>query len=408
MLSKSIDCIGYCMAIISCLGLGVLFIKQKRVFAVLVFLILFSVGWRSFSKIISSRYLSILIVYSLFLAGVLSQYAILHSNQLKMICLLLFVCFIIQTFDTLCTFNNKYIFDAAEIVNDSKKKDAVLINDNEKDRLKSSDMFLYTQQEKETKIKTMKEMIKSLSTWNGRLMIYDNINYSFNDQAVNDYDLIAQFVTNKSKTKKTHIYTRSNNEKIAAKKVLSENLIANGDMEISIDQPTIRKKFIRWIEDGMGIYDKDDLLLPKHVTLVSNRTYKKNKIYPTVYSTNNDLIDGERSLFVHFPEGDNTNLFFLNRIPGKPGRLSFSICFLKHGSTIKLLKYDYDSNEKRIAKSNSFVYYVYFNDNEVHAINIDVEQDEFLGVESIFFLQGNDSEIILDNVEYHLFANPPE
>ena len=395
-LQKATECVGLFLFPLSIFLLLIFYDRHKKVILFLLFIVFF---WRANLLLKASRYLSILIIISIFL--VCLSYSRIHFKWRKIIIVLLFATIIQQILRTYISFNNIYI----EYIKDNiaflfKQERIIIVPDKEKERITQlENSLINTDINLNLDYNSLNEFNRLDVVFLGKKIYVITKESTRLDQAdvLNKRKTISMLSTNRNGKKKIIIHDIDKRTTPEYNLYDSTSLIKNGDIELIEKKDTTVSKLKKWIENGCGFYLEDNTFLPQNTLLLTSWGIP-TKPYPLIFVSSQDKIAGKYSL--HIKTFTPTNLYFFNRInPFSKGELSFLIKNLNRDLIISLEIAEYNESNSYIKSKCIKRIVVQGNDIEQFRTII----DSHIGSNVIIYIATEASEFLLDNICYKAF-----
>jgi len=369
--------------------------------------------WRSFFQISTSRYCAIFIVMGLLVLIVeirnIDSYRRVKTATIICICAGL-VCY--NTIKSFSSFRDIYILDVKEDTRSILHKNhdsKVSINPKEYGRISEGIDNKYIS-EMETQSSEELEEFLNLNRlwWNGVYLILKEKQHSNLESFGDGLEVrkVGKWNTNKKKTNiisiyryqpKAEIVQAGNNDGIDSGEDDS-NIITNGDIELTENSNTVKKKFSDWIRNGAVFYDSASISFPQATIILPTWT-KPDSTYPKVFADSSAPIQGKYSLNVSFGNSSNNTLYFLNYVPNTTGTFSFLVKNLSSPAEFRIARYDFFENgEVRIANRSTRM--VLLTDENIYKIRIDSKKENENAYRSVFYLTGNNLNLLIDEISF--------
>lgn len=400
-------------SLVHCLGLSYLILSIAGLFAysvsatkarrlMIAAAVFFMIFWRfvvSLKYSMSSRYYCSILLLAFFfiIYWFHSQIKGRHAITAGFIFLFILTSNIVEAYSS---FSNLYIFDAIEFINREHRKDtdaSFIIQNKEINRLgydvSEKALVLSTDYPSREIIQTE---IDKYRYWDSGLFM---ILFEETDNALCNLRRNVSFKTNKHGTKELNFYSiphESDIDKTIGD--MKDNLISNGDMEIIENRKERLSKITKWGNSGAAFYVENNVLLPMCDVLLQTWIAPGENSYPKVFLDSSAPINGTYSLNVLFTEGANNRIAFLQKIKTGQGILKFKIRSYTPDTVLHLTKIDYTENNRPLKREQLFHFFI--NDNDIHDYSIEFKDSDFSGVKTIFYLDGNNSNIVIDDICY--------
>lgn len=397
-----------------------LWLRQYKWLFVFLVLIIFSTVWRTSFNTYSSRYCLLYFIYLLFISIVIfsltqKRKSLYGWMVASLITAALLTYNIIKCFSP---FRDIYVYDIKETITEESKS--------------SSDTFFFITPKESTRLRDFDHNSRDsnpfedtfdISNDDDLSLLLDSFTYwghkyylilsrkkqsflSFKKSISESCEkkIIQACYTNKRKDKVAFVLSVSSlNHKSDDSFDLdySQNSIKNGNFEDLLDYTSSRKRFDKIISYGATFYNDNFFQLPAYVFLIPNVPHK---CYPVVFSESTNPIEGKSSLYISFLPDNTCPIYLLNKVNATNGVLSFSVRSLSDKSIIYLGHRDFISDSAHNSKS----YYYFFIDNkDTYRFNIPFSSSSFSGSQTLFFIFGNDSTFLIDNISFVPLTEQP-
>ncbi|WP_176013736.1 hypothetical protein [Victivallis sp. Marseille-Q1083] len=393
--------------------------KQSLLHICLYTILSFMIIWRGFYGIISERYCCIFlipcIIIGVFALSKLHQ--LLHRYHFYpnlIISVLFFLCIGTQIAKVFHPFPKAFLLDLGKEIEERQINDhgcAWFIYDSEYRRLGGSKYpFVYPLSKEQQGEENLSDIFEQYRYW-GKA-VYFILPEDTDSPFLTEQKLVLPqgtslkmeifYFSNREKSKRLTLYqylpvSLPLVENITETSGEKENLIENGNMEIMMSSDILRKRLKRWIDDGAVFYDSNSIMLPEYQILLP--TWNTLKEYPEVFADSNCPIEGNYSLHIRF-KGLGA-IYLMQKIPACPGVLTFKIKNSEKSSALRLFRYDYASDGKMQYPKQ--VYNFYISDNQSRIVYLNLKDSDYLGEETLFVLEGNDCDFLLDDVSFFKF-----
>lgn len=411
VLAKICDCLElpyFILILLLALAIG---FKRTKTSALLLVIGGAMIFWRSFFAITSSRYCISIITFSIILSAIAMKEFMKKRSFAWIFTVFVFLIFY-NTIKSISSFRNSYIFDVQEIINCYQphyKQVEYYINNKEymrfcgEDNKKENKHALWDSNEY-----TIMELLNNVSFLGKDIII---ISRKTSEKKIvppsgTSLKCISKHNTDYTHTKRIGIHRyipkevySVNEDMIKNENVDNRNnaLIKNGDIE-SVQSIENKKRLMeKWIKQGASFYSSDEIKLPEYKEMFQMWKDVNESNYPIVFADEEKNICGKYSLHIVLPTNNISNIYFFNKIKTVPGTLSFLVKSLNDQCEFTIARYDFLPQKKGTRPPFS-TFTLNISDKNVHKVEITLDEQTIRGEESLFFIFGNNIDIIVDNI----------
>ena len=324
--------------------------------------------------------------------------------------LLFFALIVFNYVDLFSSFNNSYIFDLQDKIEELAKTQqecTLFVEEKEFKRLEfKNDIYPANQVPLESldNLDKAKVFLKSYSLFSQVLFLAlsdkNRILSTANKELKLDLKKIATYKTSKNNNWFS-IYRFNTEQNIPHKAYQKENnLIVNGDCEKLLNQTQKKNKLKNWIDQGAAFYLQESVDLPESSIIVPTVSPYLEKSFPEVYAEKDNPINGNYSLHIKLKPHNTLPIYLFNHLPVKEGVFSFSARSLSKNKIFRISINSYGNPSEGAVRPKYSTFYFLLQKDRTYNIELKIDKEMLYGNKIIFLLQAEEIELILDDVSF--------